>query len=353
MATTLPDRDTVLANQGVNLPKRILAGIHGVKRMHAIEDIDERLTWTQTPTPEPGANEVRIRVLATAVNRADLVQRTGNYPPPPGASPILGLECSGVVDKVGSKVDGSRVGEAVCALLAGGGYAEYVVVPATHALPVPEGLTMIQAAAVPEVFTTAWLNLRREGQLQEGERVLLHAGASGVGTAAIQLCRAWGNPVFVTVGSADKIERCLSLGAEGGANRHDGPWLSAVKEWGPVDVILDPVGGSYLADNIQALRAQGRLVNIGLMGGAEGNLPLGTMLVKRLCLRGSVLRSRSVEEKTQILKSIREEVWPLLAAGKIQPIIEEVFDIQQAQQAHERVAGNDTVGKIVLKVSEG
>ncbi len=320
--------------------------------MHAIEDINGRLTWGHSTAPEPGATEVRIRVVATAINRADLVQRTGNYPPPTGASPILGLECSGIVDSVGEGVEWPRVGDSVCALLAGGGYAEYVVLPATHALPIPDGLSMIQAAAVPEVFTTAWLNLRQEGGLQNGERVLLHAGASGVGTSAIQLCRAWGNPVFVTVGSAEKVARCLALGAEGGANRYDGPWLKAVKAWGPVDVILDPVGGSYLADNVNVLRAQGRLVNIGLMGGAEGVLPLGTMLLKRLSLRGSVLRSRSVDEKTDILKGVQDEVWPLLADGKVEPIIEEVFDIQQAQEAHELVAGNNTIGKIVLRVSD-
>jgi putative PIG3 family NAD(P)H quinone oxidoreductase len=321
--------------------------------MHAIEDIQGRLAWTYRTTPEAGPGEIRIRVAATAVNRADLAQRTGHYPPPPGASPVLGLECSGVVDQVGEGVEWPREGDQVCALLSGGGYAEQVVLPAAHALPVPMGMSLAEAAALPEVFTTAWLNLRREGELKAGERVLIHAAASGVGTAALQLCTVWGNPTFATVGSAKKEERCRALGAQATANRKDGPWLSKVKAWGPVDVILDPVGATYLESNIHALRERGRLINIGLLGGREGTLPMGALLVKRLVLRGSVLRSRSVEEKASILAGMRQEVWPLLEDGSLRPIIDEVMEIERAQEAHELVERNQTVGKVILRVGSG
>ncbi len=318
--------------------------------MWAIEDIDGSLVWTETSAPVAGPGEIRVRVQASAVNRADLVQRAGQYPPPPGASPILGLECAGVVDQVGTGVEWPKVGDPVCALLSGGGYAEYAVFPATHALPIPEGLSMTQAAALPEVFTTAWLNLRQEGGLQKGERVLIHAAASGVGTAALQLCRLWSNPTFATVGSAEKAQRCRELGAEECAVRHDGPWLAKVKAWGPVDVILDPVGGEYLEPNILCLGSRGRLVNIGLMGGGGGTLALGLVLVKRLTIRGSVLRSRSVEEKAEILAEVRREVWPMFESGQLEPIVERSFPIERAEQAHKLLASNQTFGKLILEI---
>ena len=312
----------------------------GPRAMKAILTHNDSLVWTDAPTPPLGAGEVRLQVLATAVNRADLVQRAGHYPPPPGVTEILGLECSGVVTEIAPDVTWPEVGQQVCALLAGGGYADEVVVPAGHVLPVPQGLTALQAAAVPEVFTTAWLNLRREGRLKDGERVLLHAGVSGVGTAAIQLCVAWGNPVVVTVGSEKKCERALSLGAEIAVNRKDGPWAPKAKENGKFDVILDPVGGNYLESNIWALNKGGRLINIGLMGGREGTLPLAPLLTKRLQVRGSVLRSRSVEEKTDILSGLKSEVWPLLESGTVQPVIHTVMPIEQAEEAHELVRSN-------------
>lgn len=320
--------------------------------MYAIEERDGRLQWTKhDDLRAPGPGEIRLRIAATAVNRADLAQRSGQYPPPPGASPILGLECSGVVEQVGPGVAWPAVGQEVCALLSGGGYAEWAVIPATHALPIPAGLSLLEAAAVPEVFTTAWLNLRREGQLVSGERVLLHAAASGVGTAALQLCRAWGNPTFATVGSATKQEQCRQLGAQQTANRHDGPWLDQVKAWGSADVILDPVGAAYLEQNIQALRRGGRLVSIGVMGGNLGTLPLGLVLVKRLTVRGSVLRSRSDQEKSEILSAMKDEVWPLFTDGSLRPIIDEVFDIEQAEEAHQLVVSDGTVGKVLLRVA--
>ncbi|MFN8610274.1 MAG: NAD(P)H-quinone oxidoreductase [Vulcanimicrobiota bacterium] len=318
--------------------------------MKAIIIRDGQLVWDEAPKPELKEGEVLLKVRATAVNRADLSQRSGRYPPPPGASEILGLECSGVVEQVGPRVSHRQVGQQVCALLAGGGYAEYVAVPASHTLPPPEGIDLETAAGIVEVFATAWLNLRLEGELKDGERVLVHAGASGVGTACIQLCKAWGNPVFVTVGDQSKREYCEKLGASASANRHDGPWEEAVKNWGGADLILDPVGGSYLEMNVNVLRPRGRLVNIGLMGGAQGTLPLGVMMVKRLTLRGSVLRSRSREEKDLVIAGIQREVWPLLAGGQLKPIIDKTFPIQQAEQAHQLVSSNDTIGKVLLRV---
>lgn len=317
--------------------------------MKAITESNGKLTWSSVPDPRPGPGEVRIEVHASAVNRADLAQRDGRYPPPPGVTDILGLECAGRIVEVGPGVE-RTTGEEVCALLAGGGYAEQVVCPAEHALPLPPGLNLTSAAAVPEVFTTAWLNLRREGELKVGESVLVHAGASGVGTAVIMLCAAWGNPVFATVGSEAKESRCLALGASETANRKDGPWELKVKRWGGADLILDPVGGSYLESNIHALKPGGRLVNIGVLGGVEGTLPIGRVLVHRLKIVGSVLRSRSIEEKSNILSAMKQEVWPLFESGHLKPIIHEVLSIEEADQAHQLIKSNQTVGKVILKV---
>src|SRR5690606_7742234 len=248
--------------------------------MYAIENKSGALSWVEQPDPGPvGADEVRIQVAWAGVNRADLVQRAGFYPPPPGASPILGLEVSGVISEVGADVTRFAVGDQVCALLAGGGYAEQVVVSELQVLPVPDGLGLREAAALPEVFATAWLNLYMEGQVQPGERVLLHAGASGVGTAAIQLCRTFGNPCFVTVGGPEKINACQALGADAGWNRNDGSFVEAVKAWGGADMILDPVGGDYIPQDQAVLNIGGRLVLIGLMGGRKTEVDLGLMLM--------------------------------------------------------------------------
>jgi putative PIG3 family NAD(P)H quinone oxidoreductase len=320
--------------------------------MKAIQVQGDRLEWADTAEPAVGVGEVRIRVAATAVNRADLVQRSGGYPPPPGASPILGLECAGEVLEIGEGVTRVAPGDAVCALLAGGGYAEQVVVPAGQLLPLPEGLDFQQAAALPEVFATAFLNLYMEAGLTGGEKVLLHAGASGVGTAAIQLCNITGNETFVTVGSADKLDRCLTLGAGGGWNRHDGSFVESVTGWsgGGVDVILDPVGAAYLADNLNVLGLDGRLVVIGLMGGAASELNLGLMMMKRLRVIGSTLRARSIAAKAAVMDRLRDEVWPHIASGRIQPIIEAVIPIEETERAHALVASDQTVGKVVLSV---
>ncbi|MGY9071399.1 MAG: NAD(P)H-quinone oxidoreductase [Acidimicrobiales bacterium] len=321
--------------------------------MKAIEIDGDQLVWADAPSPSLGKGEIRIRVKASAVNRADLAQRQGGYPPPPGASHILGLECSGVVEEVADDVSSYSIGDEVCALLAGGGHAEEVVVPAVQALPIPQGLSFHQAAALPEVFATAYLNLFMEAGAAPGERILLHAGASGVGTAGIQLCRAFGNPVFVTAGADDKIERCIALGANGGSNRHSGSFADQVEGWtdgNGFDVILDPVGANYLEANIRSLAIEGRLVLIGLMGGASAELPMGSMLMKRLRVIGSTLRARPVAAKEVIMNELRDRVWPLIESGDIVPIVEEVIPIADTGRAHELIASDSTFGKVILAV---
>jgi len=321
--------------------------------MKAIEDKSGQLIWAETAAPIAMAGEVLIQIKATAINRADLLQRAGLYPVPSGASPILGLECSGEVASLGEGVTGFEIGDKVCALLVGGGYAEQVAVPAGQVLPLPKGLDLIQGAAIPEVFATAYLNLYRLAALTPGEKVLLHAGASGVGTAAIQLCKAFANPCFVTAGSAEKINSCIELGAQGGSNRNDESFAEAVAKWtdgSGVDVILDPVGGRYLEDNLKSLSLDGRLVLIGLMGGAEAQVSLGLMLIKRLKVIGSTLRALSVERKAAVMAELGQRVWPLFEDGSIKPIVEASLPIGEVQKAHELVASNSTVGKVVLSI---
>ncbi|MDI5985187.1 NAD(P)H-quinone oxidoreductase [Halomonas sp. M4R5S39] len=320
--------------------------------MHAISIDGERLHWQEVTGPGPlESGQVRLRVAWAGVNRADLMQRAGRYPPPPGESAILGLEVSGTVTEAGSGVERLRAGDKVCALLAGGGYAEEVVVDARQVLPVPEGLCLRQAAALPEVYATAWLNLFMEGALAAGERVLLHAGASGVGTAAIQLCRAFGHPCFVTVGSEEKLAACRALGAEAGWNRHDGSFVEAVKAWGGADMILDPVGASYLADNQQVLNADGRLVLIGLMGGRTSELDMGRMLMKRQRLIGSTLRGRPPAAKGAILDALLTHVWPRLVSGELKPLVDRTWPITEAEAAHEHMKRDANIGKVLLSVS--
>ncbi|MFP6834671.1 MAG: NAD(P)H-quinone oxidoreductase [Pseudomonadales bacterium] len=318
--------------------------------MKAIVTNNGDLSWAEVADPELGVGQVSIRVHATAVNRADLVQRSGGYPPPAGASDILGLECAGEVLAIGEGVTRVQPGDRVCALLSGGGYAEQVVVPAGQVLPVPAGLDMLQAASIPEVFATAYLNLYMEADLQRGERVLLHAAASGVGTAAIQLCNTTNNPCFATAGSADKIDRCQTLGADAGWDRTEGSFLQAVTQWGEVDVVLDPVGAAYLNDNLSCLKIDGRLVLIGLLSGAEVQLNLGLLLMKRLRVIGSTLRARSVPSKAAIMDALQANVWPHFVDGTIKPIIEEVMPIVDADRAHQLLASDQTFGKVVLQL---
>ncbi len=321
--------------------------------MHAILVDGDELVWEKVQAPTLGPGEVRIDVHASAVNRADLAQRSGSYPPPPGASPILGLECAGVVTEISEGVSRVQVGDSVCALLAGGGYAEQVVVAAGQVLPIPAGFSFQQAAAVPEVFATAYLNLFMEAGLKRSERVLLHAGASGVGTAGIQLCKAFGNPCYVTVGSAAKLAACVELGARGGSNRHDGPFTEQVVAWtedSGFDVILDPVGGAYLPDNLKSLGPDGRLVVIGLMGGIAAELNLGLMMMKRLRVIGSTLRARPVAAKAAVMDALHGSVWPLLESGKIVPVIDCSFPIVEVEAAHAHMAADANIGKLILQI---
>lgn len=321
--------------------------------MKAIVVREKALVWEEVDEPDVGPGEVRIENHATAVNRADLAQRAGSYPPPAGASPVLGLECAGVVTAVGEGVTRVAQGEEVCALLAGGGYAETVVVPAGQVLRKPANLSFEEAAAIPEVFATAYLNLYVEARLGRGERALIHAGASGVGTAAVQMGKAFGNPMFVTAGSDTKIGRCIALGADAGFDRHRGDFVDAVMAWSGregVDVILDPVGGSYLASNLACLAVDGRLVVIGLLGGASAEVPLGSMMVKRQRIIGSTLRARSIAAKAKVMDELKARVWPLIESGKIKPVIDDVLPINEAARAHELIAGNQTFGKVVLRV---
>jgi putative PIG3 family NAD(P)H quinone oxidoreductase len=318
-------------------------------------DDDQQLHWQAVETPKPGADEVLIKIHATAINRADLIQRKGFYAPPPGASTIMGLECAGEIVEVGDNCSKYKVGDRVCALLAGGGYAEFVAVHEGSVLPIPGGNSFVHGACLPEVFATAWLNLFIEAKLQPGEKVILHAGASGVGTAAIQLCKSFGSPCFVTAGTAAKIDTCIELGAEEGSNRHEGSFLEKATEFSGgqgVDVILDPVGGSYLEDNLKLLGLNGRLVLIGLMGGTAAEINLGMLMMKRLRVIGSTLRARPVEEKAVVMGQLFESVWPKIESGEIRPIVDTVFPIEEVEKAHELVESDETIGKVVLSVSQ-
>ena len=322
--------------------------------MKAISQEGDDLLWKENPDPDLKKDEVLIRIKASAINRADLLQRSGNYPVPPGASPILGLECSGIVEEVGGQVENLIKGDEVCALLAGGGYAEKVSVPSGQVLKVPKGFSFEQAAALPEVFATAYFNLYMEANLSEGEKTLIHAGASGVGTAAIQICKAKGNPCFVTAGTKEKISRCMELGAEGGTVRNEENFADAVAKWtdnNGVQVILDPVGANYLEDNMKSLTLEGRLVMIGLMGGAKTSINLGLLMMKRLRIIGSTLRAQPIAKKTEIMNNLKENVWPSLESGEIKPIIDTVIPIEEVDKAHKLMESNQTFGKVILKVN--
>ena len=324
-----------------------------MKAIFVDEKTPERtLVWADAPDPVMGPDDVLVDVHATALNRADLMQRAGNYAPPPGASPILGLEMAGVIAAIGANVRGWGVGDRVCALLPGGGYAEQVVVPAPLLISIPAGWSMAQAAALPEVYLTAFVNIYMEGALAEGERVLAHGGASGVGTAAIQLCRATGNPILVTAGSDEKCDACRGLGAAHAINYRAGDWAAEVRQLLPegVDLILDMVGADYLADNLGLLRNKGRLVLIATLSGSQAEIDLRQVMGKRLRMIGSLLRPRTLAEKVEIKDRFLERFGPLLADGTIQPVIDGVYLITQANEAHKRMAANRNVGKIVLQV---
>lgn len=315
-----------------------------------------RLVWEQLSGVQPGRGEVLVAVKAAGVNRADLLQAAGKYPPPQGASPILGLEVAGEIIQIGPEVTGWKGGERVMALLAGGGYAEQVVVPAGQLIPIPDALSFSEAAALPEAFITAYLNIVIEGQFAKGQSVLIHAGASGVGAAATQLVRVLGGRVFVTVGSEEKAAFCRSLGAELAVNYREGgefavPVMSATNGVG-VDIILDCIGARYLNQNIRALAPGGHMISIGLMGGRSGELDLGLVLEKMLVLKGSKLRVRSTAEKAQLTACFRSELLPRFESGELHPTIDRVYPIEAAEEAHRRMAENLNLGKIVLKVAD-
>jgi NADPH2:quinone reductase len=305
------------------------------------------------PTPTPAADEVLIKVAAAGVNRPDCLQRRGLYPPPKGASDLPGLEVAGVIAAVGNEVKSFAVGERICALLAGGGYAEYCAVPAVQCLPVPQGISLSEAAAIPETFFTVWTNVFELGRLQAGERLLVHGGASGIGTTAIQLARALGAEVYATAGSDTKVQLCEQLGAVRTVNYHNEEFLEVIKPMTKgkgIDVIFDIVGGSYLEQNIKLLATGGRLVVIGILGGAKGTLNLGLVLSKKITVTGSTLRARTPEAKGEIAQALHKHVWPLLENGAVKPIIQNSLPLKDAARAHELIEANDTAGKLVLIV---
>ena len=311
----------------------------------------EVLKPTSRPTPRPAAGEVLIRVIAAGVNRPDVLQRYGKYPPPAGASDLPGLEVAGRIVACGPDVKGFKIGDQVCALLAGGGYAEYATAPAPQCLPAPKGLTPIEAAAIPETFFTVWTNVFERGRLQHGETFLVHGGASGIGTTAIQLARAHGARVFATAGTAEKCAACEKLGAERAINYRSEDFVAVVKEetgGAGADVILDMVGGEYTARNLDLLRIEGRLVQIAFLKGSKVEIDLNPLMRKRLTFTGSTLRARSVPEKGAVAAAVRRHVWPLLEAGKVKPVIHATFPLAEAAKAHAMMEADQHIGKIVL-----
>ncbi|MEY8881066.1 NAD(P)H-quinone oxidoreductase [Donghicola sp. XS_ASV15] len=311
----------------------------------------EVLSPAQRNIPEPKAGEVVIRVAYAGVNRPDALQRAGLYNPPAGASDLPGLEASGEISAVGEGVSEWKVGDQVCALLPGGGYAEYVATPAAHCLPIPDGMSMDQAACLPETFFTVWSNVFQRGGLQAGERFLIHGGSSGIGTTAIQLARHFGARVFVTAGSADKCAACVDLGAERAINYRDEDFVEVIRSEGGANLILDMVGGSYLPRNVKSLADDGRLVQIAFLQGPKVELNFAQVMMRRLTITGSTLRPQSDLAKARISAELREKVWPLLSAGQIKPVMDSEFALDQASEAHARMESSGHIGKIVLKVS--
>jgi putative PIG3 family NAD(P)H quinone oxidoreductase len=312
------------------------------------------LVPVERPKPAMAPGEVMIQVEAAGVNRPDVMQRMGHYPPPPGASDIPGLEVAGVIVKVAHGVSEWRMGDRVCALASGGGYAEFCVVPAPQCLPVPRGMDFVQAAAIPETFFTVWTNVFERGRLQAGESILIHGGSSGIGTTAIQLAHAFGARVFATAGSAAKCTACERLGAERAFNYREVDFVAAVNDATSrrgVDLILDMVGGDYVARNIETLATDGRLVQIGLLGSYKAQINLIALMQRRVTLTGSTLRARSVAEKGAIAAALRQRVWPLLESGTVTPVIHATFPLRSAAEAHRVMDSSEHIGKLVLLVS--
>lgn len=310
------------------------------------------LRWEEVPNPVPAEDEVLIDVVAAGVNRADLLQRQGFYPPPPGAPSYPGLECSGTISAVGPGVTGWTPGDEVCALLAGGGYAERVVVPAVQVLPRPKALSLTAAAALPETVCTVYNNLFQIAKLQPGETLLVHGGSSGIGTTAIQLGKAFGARVVCTVGSAVKAERCLELGADQAIDYKTQDFVAEVGQGG-ADVILDIIGARYLARNIQALAVDGRLVVIGTQGGNQGEINLGLLMMKRASVYTTGLRARPHDQKAAVIEGVRGQVWPLIESGRFAPVIDTELPMPEAARAHRIMASSDHIGKILLLTDLG
>lgn len=311
----------------------------------------EVLTPSDVDAPTPGPGEILIRVAAAGVNRPDALQRAGQYAPPPTASPLPGLEAAGHVAAVGPGVARWKEGDAVCALLPGGGYAEYVVTPADHALPLPEGLSMAEAACLPETFFTVWSNVFDRGRLRAGEAFLVHGGSSGIGTTAIQLATRFGARVFATAGSDDKCRACEALGAERAINYRDEDFVAVLREAGRADLILDMVGGSYMPRNVKALKDDGRLVQIAFLGGPKVELNFAEVMMRRLTITGSTLRPQSPLAKARIAEALERHVWPLINSGAVRPVMDRSFPLEDAAEAHRRMESSEHIGKIVLKVA--
>jgi putative PIG3 family NAD(P)H quinone oxidoreductase len=319
-----------------------------------VAESSDQLSWQEVPDATAGPGEVLIKVAAAGVNRADVLQAAGKYPPPPGASEIIGMEVSGVIADAGSGVTEWPVGQEVCALLAGGGYAEYVAVPAGQVMPVPDGVDLVDAAGLPEVACTVWSNLVMTAHLGKGQLLLMHGGASGIGTHAIQVARALGARVAVTAGSAEKLEFCRELGAEITINYRDEDFVARLRqESGGADVIFDIMGAAYLDRNIDALATDGQLVIIGMQGGIKGELNIAKLLMKRARVIGTTLRARPVtgpNSKTEIVQAVTASVWPMIAEGRVRPIIGARMPVQQAGEAHQELVAGKVTGKIVLTV---
>ena len=311
----------------------------------------EVLRIAERPVPQAGHGQVVIRVAWAGVNRPDTLQRAGSYAPPPDASDLPGLECSGEVVELGQGVDSLKIGDKVCALLPGGGYAEYVATPAAHCLPVPKGMALREAACLPETFFTVWSNVFTRGGLQAGERFLVHGGSSGIGTTAIQLANAFGARVFATAGSEDKCKACTDLGAEQAINYRTGDFVKVMQAEGGANLILDMVGGSYIPRNLKALADDGRLVQIAFLQGPVAELNLAPLVVRRLTITGSTLRPQSDLAKARIAEGLRAHVWPLLAAGRVAPVMDSEFALTDAAQAHARMETSAHIGKIVLRIA--
>lgn len=313
----------------------------------------EVLTLTERPMPAVGSGDVLVRVHAAGVNRPDVMQRLGHYPPPPGASDIPGLEIAGIVTEVAADVTTWRKGDRVCALVSGGGYAEYCAVPAGQCLPIPTGLDAVSAAALPETVFTVWTNVFERGRLASGETFLVHGGTSGIGTTAIQIAHAWGARVLATAGSADKCRACESLGAELAINYRETDFVAAAREatgGRGVDVILDMVGGDYTPRNLETLAMDGRLVQIAALNGANATINLWPILQRRLTLTGSTLRARSVGEKSALARAVRQHVWPMLESGTVKPVVYATYPLVDAAVAHRVMEAGAHIGKLVLLV---